>query len=300
MRRSLPPIVAAAGILLAAAAPASADCGALDGEVKAAIRAGDARLLPDLADRISREPSCDSTYVEKARRSMALAILMAGQRDDGSYEPEYVIGAASIARPWQISMAFGDLKYDERAYREATEAYEAAINEIRNVRIVPKAPPREVEEYLAKRAYQAKSLAPTYVSSRGFRGEPAGVILPAFRNFTAVSVPVPIRFATDEATLTPDGEKAVDDLYAFFQAQGVKSIVLVGHTDERGSDGHNNALSTARARAVADALRGRGLDCDIKAEGMGKRSPFDADDRSRYAEEERYAFDRRVEFKILE
>src|SRR5215207_495882 len=249
MRRSVPITIAAAGILLAAAAPALADCGALDAEVKAAIRAGDARLLPDLADRISREPSCDSTYVEKARRSMALAILMAGQRDDGSYEPEYVVGAA-------------------------------AINEIRNVRIVPKAPPREVEEYLAKRAYQARSLAPTYVSSRGFRGEPAGVIVPVFRNFTAVSVPVPIRFATDEAALTPDGEKAVDDLYTFFKAQGVKSIMLVGHTDERGSDGYNNALSAARAKAVAEALHGRGLDCDIKTEGMGERSPFEADDRS--------------------
>jgi outer membrane protein OmpA-like peptidoglycan-associated protein len=293
-------IVAAAGLLLAPASHASADCGVLDREVKNAIKSGDARLLPDLADRISREASCDSTYVEKARRSMALAILMAGQREDGSYEADYVQGAASIARPWQVEMALGDLKYQERDFAAATQAYESAINEIRNVRIVPKAPPRDVEEYLAKRAYQAKSLAPTYVASRGFRGEPAGVIVPGFRNFTAVSVPVPIRFDTDQATLTPDGEKAVDDLFAFLKGQGVKALVLVGHTDERGSADYNKALSVERARTVAEALKGRGLDCAIETEGHGKTEPFEADDRSKYQEEDLYAFDRRVEFKIVE
>lgn len=300
MRPSLPTLVAAAGFILAAAAPALADCALLDKEVKAAIQAGDVKQLPALAGRITAEPSCDGHYVEKAQRSMSLAILMAGQRDDGSYETEYVLGAAAIARPWQVSMALGDVKYDERAYKEATEAYETAINEIRNVKVVPKAPSKEIEEYLAKRAYQARSLAPTYVSSRGFRGEPAGALVPSFRNFTAVSVPVPIRFETDESALTPDGEKAVDDLYAFFKKQDVKSIVLIGHTDERGSDGHNNALSMSRARAVAEALRGRGLDCAIETQGLGKREPFEADDRSKYGEDELYTFDRRVEFKIVE
>ena len=201
-------------------------------------------------------PPATRTYVEQARRSMALAILMAGQRDDGSLRA----GISSRARPrspapgrspWRSATS----NMTSATTQAATQAYEAAINEIRNVSIVPKAPPREVEEYLAKRAYQAKSLAPTYVSSRGFRGEPAGVIVPAFRNFTAVSVPVPIRFETDEATLTPDGEKAVDDLYAFFKAQGVRRSSSSAIPTNAGPTATTMRFRAARAKAVAEALQ---------------------------------------------
>ncbi|MDQ0472567.1 OmpA family protein [Labrys wisconsinensis] len=300
MRSTLLIVLAAAGVHLAAAVPARADCTALDGAVKAAIAKGDIAALPGLADRISKESSCDGSYVEGARRSIALAFLSVGQKEDGSFSPEYVAGAAAIARPWQVSMALGDLKYDAKDYAAAAGAYEAAINEIRNVKLVPKAPPREVEDYLAKRAYQAKSLAPTYVASRGFRGEAAGVMVPTFRNFTAVAVPVPIRFATDEAVLTDDGLKAVDDLYNYLKGQRPKTVVLIGHTDERGSDAYNDKLSRARAEAVAAVLKQKGLDCAIDAEGHGKHEPFEADDRSKYSQDDLYAFDRRVEFKVVQ
>jgi len=300
MRTSILLIIAAAGFHLAAAVPALANCVVLDQAVKAAISSGDLAALPALADRISKEASCDGTYVESARRSIALAFLSVGQKEDGSFAPEFVTGAAAIAHPWQVSMALGDLKYDAKDYKSAAEAYEAAINEIRNVKIVPKAPPRQVEEYLAKRAYQAKSLAPTYVASLGFRGEAAGVMVPTFRNFTAVSVPVPIRFATDEAVLTEDGEKAVDDLYNFLKGQTPKAVVLIGHTDERGSDSYNNKLSLARAQAVASVLRQKGIDYAIETQGHGKREPFEADDRSKYSEDDLYSFDRRVEFKVVQ
>jgi len=291
-------LLVSAGLLAGACCPALADCASLDTEVKAAISAGNVTALPGLADTIARDASCDGSYVNNARRSMALAYMLAGEQPDGSYKSEFVLGAAAIARPWQVAMALGDLKYDAKDYPAAVEAYEAAINEIRDARQVPKAPAREIEEYLAKRAYQAKSLAPAYIASRGFRGEPEGVMVPTFRNFTAVSVPVPIRFDTDEAELTPDGEKAVDDLYNFLKTQAVTSLVLVGHTDERGGREHNMQLSYDRARTVADALRHRGLTVDIRIEGHGEDEPFAADDRSKYSQDDLYAFDRRVEYRV--
>jgi len=293
-------LVAAAGVLLAAAVPALADCQSLDAQVKAAIGAGNIGALPGLADQISKDTSCDSSYVDHARRAIALSIFAAGQKDDGSAPPEFVNGAAAIARPWQVAMALGDLKYDNKDYPGAVEAYEAAIDDIRNVKLVPKAPDPSIEKYLAQRAYQAKSLAPTYVSSRGFRGEPTGVMVPTFRNFTAVSVPVPIRFETGQSELTPDGLKAIDDLYNFLKGQHPTAVVLIGHTDERGSDPYNDHLSEARAEAVAAALHQHGLDCPIKTEGHGRREPFEADDRSKYSDDELYSFDRRVEFKLVQ
>jgi OOP family OmpA-OmpF porin len=287
-------------LLLPGLGSARADCALLDREVKAAIAAGNATLMPNLAARVAREGSCDSAYVEAASRSMALATLAAGRRDDGSFAPESVKAAAAIARPWTVSLALGDLAYRERDFAGAASAYEQAIDDIRDRRLVPKAPPREVEEYLAKRAYQAKSLAPTYVASRGRSGAPGGVLAPTYRNFTIVAVPVPIRFETDEATLTGDGEKAVDDLFAFLQSRPVKHLVLTGHTDERGTSTHNDALSLARAVTVASALRRRGLTAQVEVRGVGEQEPFAADDRSKYGLADLYAFDRRVEYEIGE
>lgn len=287
-------------VLGAFVTPASADCAGLDRNVRAALAAGDAKALPGLAAAVSAEPGCDGAYVDAARRAIALAVLEAGRSAKGEFAPAAVTAAAAIARPWQVSLALGDLRYGARDYAAATQAYEAAINEIRNPRAVPNPPGRDVEDYLATRAYQAKSLAPGYVASRGFRGEPAGLIVPTFRNFTAVSVPVPVRFDTDRATLTADGERAVDDLRAFLVSQGVKSLRLVGHTDERGSNAHNDALSAARADAVATALRADGVGCTIETRGAGEHQPFAADDRSKYSREDLDAFDRRVEFEVLE
>ena len=105
-------LVVAAGFVAAAALPAYADCASLDAQVKSAIGSGNAGALPGLADNIAKDTSCDSTYVENARRSMALAYMLAGEQADGSYKSEFVLGAATIARPWQVAMALGDVKYD--------------------------------------------------------------------------------------------------------------------------------------------------------------------------------------------
>jgi outer membrane protein OmpA-like peptidoglycan-associated protein len=291
-------LAATFSISVATVLPALADCASLDAQAKAAISTGNAAALPALADSIAKDTSCDSAYVNNSRRSMALAYMLAGEQPDGSYKSEFVLGAAAIARPWQVAMALGDIKYDAKDYPAAVEAYEGAINDIRDVQQVPKAPSREIEEYLAKRAYQAKSLAPSYIASRGFRGEPEGQMVPTFRNFTAVSVPVPIRFDTDRAELTPDGDKAVDDLYNFLKTQTGTSLTLIGHTDERGGHQHNMKLSFERAQTVADSLRERGLAVSVHIEGHGESEPFAADDRSKYSRDDLFSFDRRVEYQV--
>jgi len=86
----------------------------------------------------------------------------------------------------------------------------------------------------------------------------------------------------------------------FLQQNRTMKMTIQGHTDERGSPSYNDQLSAARAQAVAEALHQRGLDYTIKTEGHGEREPFQADDRSKYSEEDLFAFDRRVEFKIVQ
>ena len=84
---------------------------------------------------------------------------------------------------------------------------------------------------------------------------------------------------------------AVADLLAeFFDAR----LLLIGHTDDVGSDEYNMDLSRMRARAVANYLNQRGIDDDrIVTEGRGKRQPLTREqtDAARHK-------NRRVEFLI--
>jgi outer membrane protein OmpA-like peptidoglycan-associated protein len=73
-------------------------------------------------------------------------------------------------------------------------------------------------------------------------------------------------------------------------------IAIGGHTDERGSDAYNDALSEARANSVRDHLIGLGLAADrLTAEGYGERMP-----KIRARGEKAWRANRRVEFVIVQ
>ena len=109
-----------------------------------------------------------------------------------------------------------------------------------------------------------------------------------------------IYFDFDSSDIRPEFAALVTSHAKHLAGSGSTKVRLEGHTDERGSPSYNDQLSAARAQAVAEALHQRGLDYTIKTEGHGEREPFQADDRSKYSEEDLFAFDRRVEFKIVQ
>ena len=79
-------------------------------------------------------------------------------------------------------------------------------------------------------------------------------------------------------------------LTVFFDAR----MLLVGHTDDVGSDEYNMDLSRMRARSVANYLNSRGIDNDrIITEGRGKRQPITREQTDAARRE-----NRRVEFLI--
>lgn len=51
------------------------------------------------------------------------------------------------------------------------------------------------------------------------------------------------------------------------------SLMIVGHTDDVGSDAYNEDLSQRRASAAASYLRTRGVDRSIATRGVGEREP---------------------------
>lgn len=82
-------------------------------------------------------------------------------------------------------------------------------------------------------------------------------------------------FDTDSAQLNASGLSAMNGLFsALGEYKGITGINVTGHTDSRGSDAYNLALSEQRAQSVADQISSRYPDARIDVEGMGETSPI--------------------------
>ncbi|MEZ5839025.1 MAG: OmpA family protein [Hyphomicrobiales bacterium] len=281
---------------LVGAQPVNADCTALDAELRQAFERQEIARFDELHARLLSDVTCDGAYRDRVGRLMARMLYAANPGHDRAALEK----ALGFGRPWQVTAALADLEYDARHWPEAVKLYEEAIDDIRDEAATPKAPPREVEERIVKRALQARALAPSYVQTRQFRGRKSGLSSPHFRNFSAVAVPVPVQFEYDSSDLTEDGVRAVEDIYAYLQENPHRGLTIVGHTDPRGSDTYNRRLSTDRARTVANYIAELGYPFEIRVVGRGESQPFEPDDAGKYTTDELYAFDRRVEYMIDE
>lgn len=139
----------------------------------------------------------------------------------------------------------------------------------------------------AKRVALEKAVAGTGIS-----------VLRTRDNQLQVNVPSEFSFATDSAAIKPDMRPVLDqfcqDLNLPLMARTV--VLVVGHTDSRGSDAVNDALSLARAASVGKYFEGKGIAAGrIAVEGRGERQPL-VDSTRDYA----LALNRRVEMFLRE
>ena len=89
------------------------------------------------------------------------------------------------------------------------------------------------------------------------------------------NVAVRVEFATDSAAINAENRSKVDTL-AVALGRGASRYRLVGHTDRRGGEAHNQALSERRAASVLAAVLARRPDLDgrVEALGKGEREPI--------------------------
>jgi outer membrane protein OmpA-like peptidoglycan-associated protein len=84
-----------------------------------------------------------------------------------------------------------------------------------------------------------------------------------------------VHFAYDKSDLTDSSRAALDGKVKVFQANPEMRILIVGHTDSRGTGAYNLALGTRRAEAVRDYLIAKGVASSrIQLETRGETQPI--------------------------
>jgi outer membrane protein OmpA-like peptidoglycan-associated protein len=88
-----------------------------------------------------------------------------------------------------------------------------------------------------------------------------------------------VLFDTAQATLKPGADLALNRLATYLNGHPQTKVIIEGHTDSRGSEEYNAALSERRARAVATALETRGIPAEqIQTAARGKSFPVASND----------------------
>lgn len=83
-----------------------------------------------------------------------------------------------------------------------------------------------------------------------------------------------VLFNTNKAQLSSGGINNVKKLAGFLEKNPQRKVLIEGHTDSKGSDSYNQALSERRAEAVQSALTDMGIAADrISTRGYGESSP---------------------------
>jgi outer membrane protein OmpA-like peptidoglycan-associated protein len=104
-----------------------------------------------------------------------------------------------------------------------------------------------------------------------------------------------VHFAYDKSDLTDSSRAALDAKVKVFRANPTMRILIVGHTDDRGTGAYNLALGTRRAEAVRDYLVAQGVASSrIELETRGETQPLASG-----SSEGAMAQNRRDAFRIL-
>jgi outer membrane protein OmpA-like peptidoglycan-associated protein len=233
--------------------------------------------------------------------------LMARGRPTAEYE-RLLTEAEHPEVLWQASATLGEVRFGERRFIDAAMAFDRAIEIVKNEARTPQAPSKFDIEGLIDRAAQARLLAaslPSGSDSGGFvktardqrDGTLGGIYSRSVRGIVPRAIPVPITFDYAKTSFTGIGMEAARELLGAMKEQQPGRIVLIGHTDVRGSAETNMKLSQERADAVAAFLRENGVNASFETIGKGANEPIRLSDTSGLTQEDIYALNRRVEWR---
>ncbi len=290
------------------AARAADGCSSLVANFERAVASKSIDAAKRAVGEIASDILCGARAEEFNARYTEFLIAVAGDAATGADERRRALAAAEdailVAGAWRTAAALGDAYFRLGERSKAFAWYEKALSFMIS-RPASKTSASEKQILLAKAgaakssdANERMSDSQWLQSTRELDGKVGGMYAPGLlREVEVLSVPLPVRFFTDETRFTPEGEAAVAELAQAVKEQQLTRLKLIGHADPRGSDQHNLDLSKRRVEAVRAEIARRGVKARIEIDWKGSRQPFDASVLP-YApnEEERWALDRRVEW----
>jgi outer membrane protein OmpA-like peptidoglycan-associated protein len=193
-----------------------------------------------------------------------------------------------FAQPWQLLALLGDVRMDLKTatdkpdYVAACKEYQAAISAVKDPKVTP-VPPRQAEiDTLLRKGDQTMALGQCPMG----KGRAIGV----------GAIPVPVQFQFNADLFNELGQAYAADAARILSDAGRPKIKVVGHTDQTGSDAHNDQLSVKRAQAFKNFLVAGGYDAKlISVAGFGKRRPVQIEEPERFSPDETDQMLRRVE-----
>jgi outer membrane protein OmpA-like peptidoglycan-associated protein len=115
-------------------------------------------------------------------------------------------------------------------------------------------------------------------------------------NQLKLNIPNDISFDTGSASIKPELRAVLDPFASSLRGDPGARVVIIGHTDNTGSDAVNNPLSLERAHSVRDYIVTRGVTSSrVGTAGRGEREPIASN-----ASEAGRAKNRRVEILLSE
>jgi outer membrane protein OmpA-like peptidoglycan-associated protein len=105
-----------------------------------------------------------------------------------------------------------------------------------------------------------------------------------------------IYYDYNKSDIRPDAAEELDKLVQIMKDNPKISIELGSHTDSRGNDDYNMALSQSRAEAAVNYIVSKGISPDrLSARGYGETNPI----IPTASQEKEYQVNRRTEFKVI-
>lgn len=290
-------------------------CATFNTAAMAAAETNDLEKLQGLLQQArAGQSSCDAQYVYCLGRTVSRTYvqqaysLSSQGRNDAELKP--VLEQAIAAGPtWQAAFALAEVeetadKSDASRFDRSARYYQLAINDIdeidRQGEVCPgeqgMLPDADNARMILGRASTASQLAVDFVPPPVTRsGEAGGVFLGSLRGVAPEAFPVPVTFEFDSGVFTEKGRKAAEFLLGFLRQKNLNAVRLSGHTDSKGEDAYNCALSKMRLSALKQYLVEAGFVGQIDIVPQGENQPVTLDDPSRYSEDEIAARNRRVE-----
>jgi outer membrane protein OmpA-like peptidoglycan-associated protein len=285
----------------------AADCAALLANFNAAVQARSVENAKKAEAEIAKDAVCGASLIPVQNTRAALQLVVAETLPANSPQREaLIVDADKPESSWKAATSLGAIRFEQRRFAEAAGVYMRAIEIIKDTTKTPRQPDADAINEILDRATQARLLAANedtpgskfVAAAKDHRdGGVGGVMSEEIRGIRPVSIPLPIRFDTNSAKLSPIGQQAVGELLMAIQQQRPPEVIIVGHTDSVGSDELNMRLSAERVKTVERVLREGGVSQRIRAVAMGKREPLRLSDRGSLTQDDINALNRRVEWR---